>query len=60
MSEISKELQAQQDKDVGAIVKKLFGDDVPAIDAKQVNEEERKRLQATIDRLNGVIDAAKR
>lgn len=40
MSEISRELQEQQAKEIGPIMKKLFGN-IPVIDA----EEERKRFE---------------
>lgn len=58
MSMISKELQEQQDKDVGAAFKKIFGEDTPVIDAQKINDEERKSLERkAIERLNKQIDA---
>lgn len=60
MSEISRELQEQQNKDVGQVIKKLFGD-VPVIDAKQVNDETRRMLERdAIKQLNAQLDALKR
>lgn len=50
MSEISRELQEQQNKDVGAAMRKLFGE-IPTIDAKAIEAEERRAL----DRLNAKL-----
>jgi hypothetical protein len=36
MSMINEELQRQQDKDIGAAIRKVFGDGVPTIDAKEI------------------------
>lgn len=44
MSEINKELQDQQFKDVGAAFRKVFGD-IPTIDAKEVEQQEREALE---------------
>lgn len=41
MSMINEELQKQQDKDIGAAMRKVFGEDTPTIDANQINEQER-------------------
>lgn len=54
MSEISRELQEQQDKDIGAAFKKIFGD-IPVI-----SEEDRMRIaREKIDLLGKRIDAEK-
>lgn len=45
MSQINEELQRQQDKDIGAAIRKVFGDDAPSIDAEQINAEEREKAE---------------
>lgn len=53
MSMINEELQRQQDKDIGAAIRKVFGDGVPTIDAKEIEaqEEARKSLDEKLQRL---------
>lgn len=56
MSMINEELRKQQEKDVGAAIRKVLGDDVPVIkpgDAVDTEEDRRAR----IDRLNEQIKA---
>lgn len=45
MSQINEELQRQMSADVGAAIKKVFGENTPAIDAKQINAEEREAAE---------------
>ena len=54
MSMINEELRKQQEKDVGAAIRKVLGDDVPVIKSGDIDAEERK---ARIDRLNAQIKA---
>jgi hypothetical protein len=59
MSQISKDLQEQQDKNIADAMRKVFGD-IPVIDAEAVNREERNEVQRKItEQLNRRLDALK-